>query len=80
MPLTNLLPFTPRVESLRIARTGFESIPADLSKAELFRYFTYSAEDRLEILACRGSHNKLGFALLGSGSNGGEMIRSPYDY
>jgi TnpA family transposase len=64
MPLTNLLPFTPRVESLRIARTGFESIPADLSKAELFRYFTDTAEDRLEIFACRGSHNKLGFALL----------------
>jgi hypothetical protein len=64
MPLTNLLPFTPRADSVRIVRTGFETIPADLSKAELFRYFTYSAEDRLEIFACRGSSNKLGFAIL----------------
>lgn len=64
MPLTNLLPFTPRADPVRIARTGFETIPTDLSKAELFRYFTYSAEDRREIYSCRGSNNKLGFALL----------------
>lgn len=53
-----------REESLRAARTGFENIPADLSKAELFRYFTYSAEDRHAIFECRGRHNKVGFALL----------------
>lgn len=64
MPHTNLLPFAPREETLRAARTGFESIPADLSKAELFRYFTYSAEDRHTIFECRGRHNKVGFALL----------------
>jgi Domain of unknown function (DUF4158) len=54
----------PREESLRATRTGFENIPADLSKAELFRYFTYSAEDRRAIFECRGRHNKVGFALL----------------
>ena len=64
MPLTNLLPFTPREPSLRILRTGFETIPSDLSKAELFRYFTYTAEDRHEIFECRGNSNKVGFALL----------------
>jgi len=64
MPLTNLLPFRAREASLRVPRTGFETIPADLSKAELFRYFTYSAEDRHAIFECRGSSNKVGFALL----------------
>jgi hypothetical protein len=64
MPRSNLLPFAPREESLRVPRTGFEHIPADLSKAELFRFFTYSAEDRHAIFECRGHHNKVGFALL----------------
>lgn len=64
MPHTNLLPFAPREETLRVTRTGFENIPADLSKAELFRYFTYSTEDRQAIFECRGRHNKVGFALL----------------
>lgn len=63
-PHTKLLLFAPREESLRAARTGFEHMPADLSKAELFRYFTYSAEDRHAIFECRGRHNKVGFALL----------------
>jgi Domain of unknown function (DUF4158) len=49
---------------VRLSRTGFETIPSDLSKAELFRCFTYSAEDRLAIFECRGSNNKVGFALL----------------
>ena len=64
MPLTNLLPFEPREEPVRLSRSGFETIPSDLSKAELFRYFTYSAEDRLAISECRGNNNKVGFALL----------------
>ena len=49
---------------MRLSRSGFETIPSDLSKAELFRYFTYSAEDRFAIFECRGNNNKVGFALL----------------
>src|SRR5689334_12271770 len=64
MPLTNLLPFAPREEPVGLSRSGFETIPSDLSKAELFRYFTYSAEDQLAIFECRGNNNKVGFALL----------------
>jgi hypothetical protein len=64
MPLTNLLQFSHREEPVRLSRSGFETIPSDLSKAELFRYFTYSAEDRLAIFECRGNNNKVGFALL----------------
>jgi hypothetical protein len=45
MPLTNLLHFSHREEPMRLSRSGFETIPSDLSKAELFRYFTYSARD-----------------------------------
>jgi Domain of unknown function (DUF4158) len=64
MPLTNLLHFSQREDPVRLSRSGFETIPSDLSTAELFRYFTYSAEDRLAILECRGNNNKVGFALL----------------
>jgi hypothetical protein len=64
MPLTNLLQFSKREEPVRLSRGGFETIPSDLSKAELLRYFTYSAEDRLAIFECRGNNNKVGFALL----------------
>jgi TnpA family transposase len=64
MPLTNLLQFSHREEPVRLSRSGFETIPSDLSKAELFRYFTYSADDRLAIFECRGNNNKVGFALL----------------
>src|SRR5262245_22197539 len=67
MPLTNLLPFAPREEPMRLSRSGFETIPADLSKAELFRYSTYSPEHRHEIFQCRGNINKVGFTLLLSG-------------
>jgi hypothetical protein len=54
MPLTDLLQFSHLEEPLRLLRSGFETIPSDLSKAELFHYFTYSAEDRLAIFECRG--------------------------
>ena len=48
----------------RHARVGFESIPANLSRTELFRYFTFPEPDRQEITQCRGTNNKVGFALL----------------
>jgi TnpA family transposase len=60
----NVLPFEPPPPPIRHARTGFENIPRDLSKAELLRYFTYSSDDRHEIFQCRGNSNKAGFALL----------------
>jgi Domain of unknown function (DUF4158) len=50
--------------TIRHARVGFETIPANLSRAELFRYFTFSEPDRREIAQCRGESNKIGFALL----------------
>ncbi len=60
----NILPFEPPPPPIRHTRTGFESIPPDLSKAELLRYFTYSPEDRHEIFQWRGNSNKVGFAIL----------------
>jgi hypothetical protein len=67
MTTLNVLPFEPPPAPARHIRAGFENIPRDLSKAELLRYFTYSPEDRHEIFQCRGSGNKVGFALLLSG-------------
>ena len=64
MPQTDLLPFAPREEPLRMSRMGFENIPADISGAELFRYFTHSVEDHHVIFECRDRHKKAGFALL----------------
>lgn len=64
MALASLLPFKSPETAPRSRRTGWETIPRDLSQAELFRYFTYTAEDRAEIFACRGTSNKLGFAIL----------------
>jgi uncharacterized protein DUF4158 len=64
MTSPNILPFEPLPVQTRHTRTGFETIPRDLSKAELLRYFTYSPEDRQEIFQCRGAGNKIGFALL----------------
>jgi len=58
------LPFQPAAPSLRHSRAGFERIPANLTRAELFRYFTFAEEDRREINPCRGDFNKIGFALL----------------
>ena len=60
----NVLPFESPPPPLRHIRRGFDSIPRDLSKAELLRYFTYSPEDRHEIFQCRGNSNKVGFAVL----------------
>jgi hypothetical protein len=59
------------------ARVDFERIPQNLTRTELFRYFTFSVEDRHEILQCRGDHNRIGFApLLGGVRLTG---RFPYD-
>lgn len=65
--MSALVPFPTRVVSLRYARSGFEAIPKDLSRAELLRYFTYSEQDHQQIFQCRGEHNQIGFALLLSG-------------
>ena len=40
--MNNLARFPISVSAVRHPRAGFESIPRDLSKAELFRYFTYN--------------------------------------
>ncbi|MCI0393082.1 MAG: Tn3 family transposase [Acidobacteria bacterium] len=48
----------------RHTRVGFETVPANLSRAELFRYFTFPEPDRREIAQCRSESNKIGFALL----------------
>jgi hypothetical protein len=50
--------------TVRHPRVGFETIPANLSRGELFRYFTFPEPDRREIAQCRGESNKIGFALL----------------
>jgi TnpA family transposase len=49
---------------IRHTRVGFEHIPQNLSRAELFRYFTFPEPDRREIAQCRRESNKIGFALL----------------
>jgi hypothetical protein len=49
---------------MRHTRAGFEHIPRNLYRAELFRYFTFPEPDRNEITQCRGESNKIGFALL----------------
>jgi len=45
-------------------RARFENLPVDLSRAELFRYFTFSDKDHEEIALCRSAQNRIGFALL----------------
>jgi hypothetical protein len=40
--MSNLAKFPTSVSAVRHPRAGFESIPRDLSKTELLRYFTYS--------------------------------------
>jgi urease gamma subunit len=64
--MKQLLQFpTPTPQSAnRHTRVGFEHIPQNLSRAELFRYFTFPEPDRREIAQCRGESNKIGFALL----------------
>lgn len=58
------LPFYVPSSSFRHSRAGFEKIPQNLTRTELFRYFTFSEDDRHEILQCRGDHNRIGFALM----------------
>jgi len=65
--MNNLARFPISVSAVRHPRAGFESIPRDISKAELLRYFTYSENDLQEINLCRGADNRTGFALLLSG-------------
>jgi uncharacterized protein DUF4158 len=65
--MSPLVQFPIAVSSVRHSRAGFESVPNDLSKVELLRYFTYSENDLKEINLCRGANNRIGFALLLSG-------------
>jgi TnpA family transposase len=72
------LPFYVPPSSFRHSRAGFEKIPQNLTRTELFRYFTFSEDDRHEILQCRGDHNRIGFALLLGGVR--LMGRFPLDF
>ncbi len=72
------LPFYVPSVPLQHARTGFEKIPQNLTRTELFQYFTFSPEDRQGILQCRGDHNRIGFALLLGGVR--LMGRFPLDF
>lgn len=72
------LPFYVPSSPFRHSRAGFEKIPQNLTRTELLQYFTFSAEDRQEILQCRGDHNRIGFALLLGGVR--LMGRFPYDF
>jgi hypothetical protein len=56
------LPFDILSPASSRARVDFERIPQNLTRTELFRYFTFSVEARHEILECRGDHNRIGFA------------------
>ena len=73
--MSNLARFPISVGAVRHPRSGFESIPRDISKAELLRYFTYSENDLQEINLCRGSNNRIGFALLLIGDDRGGQAR-----
>lgn len=66
------------ISSIRHPRAGFESIPKDITRAELLRYFTYTEDDLAVINLCRGSENRIGFALLLSGLR--LTGRFPYDF
>jgi len=76
--MNNLARFPISVSAVRHPRAGFESIPRDISKAELLRYFAYSENDLREINLCRGASNCIGFALLLSGAR--LRGRFPYDF
>src|SRR5215470_9869735 len=65
--MNSLAQFPIVASSARHPRAGFESVPNDLSKAEILRYFTYLENDLKEINLCRGTNNRIGFALLLSG-------------
>jgi TnpA family transposase len=64
MKQRQVVQFPPPQPTARHTRVGFETIPANLSRAELFRFFTFPEPDRREIAQCRGESNKIGFALL----------------
>lgn len=70
--------FPSEVSAVRHPRAGFENLPADLSRTELFRYFTFSDKDRQEILFCRGTSNRIGFAMLLGGVR--LLGRFPHDF
>lgn len=70
--------FPIEVSTVRHPRAGFENLPVDLTRTELFRYFTYSDKDRDEIAFCRGTQNRIGFALLLGGVR--LLGRFPYDF
>ena len=56
--------FPVEVSAVWHPRAGFENLPVDLTRTELFRYFTFSDKDREEITFCRGAQNRIGFAIL----------------
>ncbi|MDT5120903.1 MAG: hypothetical protein QOC96_385 [Acidobacteriota bacterium] len=65
MPLTFAAPVPAPVTSVpSLFRVGCENIHADLTRAELFRFFTFPEADRRLIFQWRGTQNRLGFALL----------------
>lgn len=70
--------FPVETSAVRHPRAGFENLPIDLTRTELFRYFTFSDKDREEINLCRGAQNRIGFALLLGGVR--LLGRFPYDF
>src|SRR5262249_21518553 len=79
MPIANApLRFPIEVSAVRHPRAGFENLPVDLTRTELFRYFTFSDKDREEIAFCRGAQNRIGFAILLGGVR--LLGRFPYDF
>ena len=76
--MESFLPFYIPASPFRHARAGFERIPANLTRTELFRYFTFAEEDRREIHQCRGDHNRIGMALLLGGAR--LLGRFPHDF
>ena len=76
--MSAVVPFPALPPAVRHPRAGFESIPQDISRSELLRYFTFSENDLREIRACRGAMNRIGFALLLSGVR--LTGRFPYDF
>jgi hypothetical protein len=70
--------FPVEVSAIRHPRAGFENLPVDLTRTDLFRYFTFSDKDREEIAFCRGAQNRIGFALLLGGVR--LLGRFPYDF
>jgi hypothetical protein len=73
--MNNLARFPISVSAVRHPRAGFESIPRDISKAELLRYFTYSENDLQEINFCRGVGNRI--VSVGFGINSADHVELP---